>query len=79
MIEEKGLMKKIKVLVQGIVFEVWPDFNIEGSIAKAITKEYEYLGEKQITKGGYVISELNSRKAIALAFSLDSYKRRLYL
>ena len=60
--EEKGLMKKIKVLVQGIVFEVWPDFNIEGSIAKVITKEYAYLGEKQITKTVNKKYDINSDK-----------------
>ena len=57
--------------VQGIAYEVWSDYIQRATFAKnTITGE-----EKAIKSSGYLSNDLSERKAIAVHFGHDSFRK----
>ena len=56
--------------VNGKTYEVWSDFRKRGTFAKDENGE-----TKQISYSGYVSKDLTVRKAIQLAFQLDTFRK----
>jgi len=57
--------------VLGVRYLVWADFEMRGMRAQ----DTETGEVRTIKRGGYVSNDLTVRKAIAMAFGLDSFRK----
>ena len=63
-----GTVKNI--IVGGKIYKVWSDFTKRATFAENETGEV-----KRIKDSGYISKELTIRKAIALHFNLDNFRK----